>query len=649
MSLGDARRAGAPRGRDGLFGGADLDAPQSPQRGDGAAECAASDAAAAVRPQWPLRRDGLSPALQLAFRPFRPRPRPRVRGRAFEAWDFEAVATVVYLCCSAFAHGTDVFEKAADVADAFWEEQVCGRGLAEMLRRDASYGFILLAGVLPRPGSRANVVGSLRAYVSAHGREDWPVSSEAGAILLSFPLSVSLLKFEDRDDEVHASASLDRFKAVTCPGGFGDLVSTTYLLANAAFKKGKSETSATMPMPLFVTLLINELKEELGNADKVVMVGTLVIRSMFDTDTLVGVDGKQSPRPLLKVNESEVTGEQLRMLSSKMEEMVDSHVYARTTTYSLEVPTTRRNVFARAPFNITSFEFSLDFQPLLARLPNGKFIKFVPDLLCPIGDLRELVSVEPERLDEIHKFDLINPNPSVEVELVSEAERITHAPSMKITFFGDTDAVRALLNIIIPIIFIAFGNVLNVLYCEDYDNFLANALTLGLTLVFFIPTLNQIESGSNEMDLNQLLVVLLFLGLVFGCMDCKRCNGGTNHLIPLHFQTLRHVVRATSFALLWGSIVIPVSNLILYLRVKWRLRGAAYGRGRGFYSSGGSHLKGSWFTGRPSWRWALRLNRVARNSVRKRASERQPGGAVQRPLRRRRTRDATPAIRGRSS
>jgi hypothetical protein len=263
------------------------------------------------------------------------------------------------------------------------------------------------------------------------------------------------------------------------------------------------------------------------------MVGTLVIRSMFDTDIFVDVDGKQSPRPKLKVNESEVTDEQLRLLSSEVEEMEDEygHVtdYMRITTYSLEVPTTRRSVFAKAPFNITSFDVSLDFLPLVARLPDGEFIKFMPDLLCPMDDLRYLISVEPESLDALNIFDIINPNPSVEVKLASEvgrlAGRIVHAPSMKITFFGDTDAVRAALNIIIPIVFIAFGNVLNVVYVGDYDNFMANALTLGLTLVFFLPTLNQIDSVSNGIDLNQLLVVLLFLGLILGCMDCKRCNG----------------------------------------------------------------------------------------------------------------------------
>ncbi|KAJ1457864.1 hypothetical protein M885DRAFT_115262 [Pelagophyceae sp. CCMP2097] len=559
---------------------------------------------------------------------------------AFETWDFKGVATVVYRCCNAFAGDTDVFEKAAQVANAFWEAQVCGRALAELLHNDASRGDVLLAGVLSKLGSRAAVLGALRAYILEHGHEQWPVTSEAEKAKLSFPLSAS--RVEDRMTKYpwfKCSKSFDCFKPVACPGEFGKFVTTVGCLAENTFYTSRTEISATMPMPLLVTVNINELQEEIGNPDKVLMIGTLVIRSMFDTDTLVGVDGKQSPRPSLKVNGSEVTDEQLRLLSSEIEKIEGPDGFMRTTTYSLEVPTTRRNVFAKAPFNITSFQVALDFKPLVARLPNGKLIKFVPDLLCPTEDLRELISSKDEELDNLDKFDIINANPSVQVKLATTAKGMLHTPSIKITFYGDTDAVRAALNIIVPILFIAFGNVLNVWFSEDHDNFVANALTLGLTFVFFIPTLNQVESVSNELDLNQLLVVLIFLGLVLGCMDCKRCNGGTNHFLPLRFETLRSVVRATSFTLLWGSVLIPVLNLILYRRVKWRLRGAAYGRGRGFYSSGGSHLKGSWFTGqsdRTNFKYPYQNLDLARGSVRRfgRHSERQPGApeAVERPF-----------------
>ncbi|KAJ1459854.1 hypothetical protein M885DRAFT_34874 [Pelagophyceae sp. CCMP2097] len=226
----DARRAERPRGRDGLGDG-------TGRHDDGAA--VGTVAIRRVRRRSPSRRHG---------------SRSAAAPLAFEACDKKAVVTVVYRCCKAFARGTDVLKKAADAADASWKAQVCGRALAEMLRHDAS-DYAWLAAVLSEHGSRAAVLGELRSYISAHGHEQWPVT-KADEVELSFPLSVSLLK-SDRD----VSSALDGFKPATCPGGFGKVVSTTYKLAESAFEKGKSDISAAMPMPLWVTVNIKELQE----------------------------------------------------------------------------------------------------------------------------------------------------------------------------------------------------------------------------------------------------------------------------------------------------------------------------------------------------------------------------------------------------
>jgi hypothetical protein len=212
----------------------------------------------------------------------------------------------------------------------------------------------------------------------------------------------------------------------------------------------------------------------------------------------------------------------------------------RITKYAFTVATKRRTIFAKAPFNITSFEIALAFKSFEARLPGDDTLyEFKPDLLCPTNDLRNLVNVREEQLDELNVFDIFNFNPTIEVELAvaidptakgSACNEVVHCPSMKITFYGDTDAVRSALNIVIPIIFIAFGNLLNIFYVDGYNDFLANALTLGLTLVFFLPQLNELESVSNQVDWNQLLVILLFSGLLLGLMDCKRCNGTNNRV-----------------------------------------------------------------------------------------------------------------------
>jgi len=125
------------------------------------------------------------------------------------------------------------------------------------------------------------------------------------------------------------------------------------------------------------------------------------------------------------------------------------------------------------------------------------------------------------------------------------------------------------MNIIIPIVFVAFGNVLNVTYTDSYNEFLANALTLGLALIFFLPTLNTIESVSNAWDLNQILVAMLFLGLLLGCCECMQCHINTSfRLVPHSWSTMRTSIRITSFFFLWISVVFPLYHLSLYWRVK---------------------------------------------------------------------------------
>jgi len=505
--------------------------------------------------------------------------------RPFENWKVDAVANVVLELCreridfryeepyvdkvsaakvSADKNATEAtkleaLEKkkeatkeavARDVANAFWKAEVCGGALAELLL-DSSRSDLLLAEVLPRLGSRAAVVSALRAYVAAHGHEGDPplkkreVTGEEKK-QTKFPLPpadqnkppvlLCLERFSNRDT---ANVVLKQPSGYT----FATLAAKMSSLHNDAAISVKKTTNLLriIPLPLYVTVLIKELKEEVGNKDQVLMVGTLWLRSFIDTDMLVGADGQRALRPFLTVNDSEETKEAFILQSSKVKLMshndgnnVLSPLPMRVTKYAFTVATKRRTIFAKAPFNITSFEIALVFEPFDAKVADGdadgELYQFVPDVLCPTKDLRNLVNVREQQLDELNRFDIFNYNPTVEVELVTTSDGVTfddvvHCPNLKITFYGDTDAVRSALNIVIPIIFIAFGNMLNIFYVDGYNDFLANALTLGLTLVFFLPQLNELESVSNQVDWNQFLVILLFSGLLLGLMDCKRCNG----------------------------------------------------------------------------------------------------------------------------
>merc|ERR1712100_140975 len=110
-------------------------------------------------------------------------------------------------------------------------------------------------------------------------------------------------------------------------------------------------------------------------------------------------------------------------------------------------------------------------------------------------------------------FDVINPSPTVEYMIDSKKDdkkqyQTVYCPKVKVTFYMDQDSTVALLNILAPLLFCAIGNTMNTVYLrrtEDYPDFLANSLALGLTVVFLIPSISSTESLKNEMNSNTFL------------------------------------------------------------------------------------------------------------------------------------------------
>ena len=83
---------------------------------------------------------------------------------------------------------------------------------------------------------------------------------------------------------------------------------------------------------------------------------------------------------------------------------------------------------------------------------------------------------------------------------------------MRITFYLSKDPLEPFMNIVMPIMYCAIANTLNFWFffnIEDKPDFVANALTLGLTLVFLIPTISNGRTSTitNEFDFNELIIV----------------------------------------------------------------------------------------------------------------------------------------------
>ena len=101
---------------------------------------------------------------------------------------------------------------------------------------------------------------------------------------------------------------------------------------------------------------------------------------------------------------------------------------------------------------------------------------------------------------------------------------------MKITFYLSKDPLEPFMNIVMPIMYCAFANSLNFWFffnIEDKPDFVANALTLGLTLVFLIPTISGGNTTTkNEFDMNELIIFFLFVGLIIGTIPLPDGHGG---------------------------------------------------------------------------------------------------------------------------
>ena len=181
------------------------------------------------------------------------------------------------------------------------------------------------------------------------------------------------------------------------------------------------------------------------------------------------------------------------------------------------------------------------------------------------------------------RYELINPNPTVEIILDSKWKKgkdgkegiwdTVYAPKIKLTWFLERDYIQQFLNIVMPVLFIAVGSVVNSLtisgfYTTDYTryaDYLANALGLGLTLVFMVPSISKSESTKNEFGKNQFTVTVLFTGVILGSIGIH----GNRH------STLRQVclaVNVLSWMCLGAGIAVVGLNFWAFRKLERRIK-----------------------------------------------------------------------------
>ena len=180
------------------------------------------------------------------------------------------------------------------------------------------------------------------------------------------------------------------------------------------------------------------------------------------------------------------------------------------------------------------------------------------------------------------RYELINPNPTVEIILDSkwkegkdgkEVPDTVYAPKIKLTWFLERDYIQQFLNIVMPVLFIAVGSVVNSLtisgfYTTDYTryaDYLANALGLGLTLVFMVPSISKSESTKNEFGKNQFTVTVLFIGVILGSIGIHGERNSTKRWVCLFFNV-------ASWMFLGAGIAVVGHNFFCYKKLTWRIK-----------------------------------------------------------------------------
>ena len=389
--------------------------------------------------------------------------------------------------------------------------------------------------------------------------------------------------------------------------GFGGLDAECLGEVVGAMRPVVEERTAPKPkpkvvnVPVFATLLVKRLSEDHHSGD-VKLEATMIQRTLFADPLLIReAAGSSTPD-----DEASLLGFEMRVNDSLDK---DTLIHVRKTmrgtlgdsapgqtfcavTASAELPLVLVPLVDCQPFGIRALELTLEYSSFVSQVPGGDIYNFRPDLLCHVEDLRNLVCVKNwngekrESLDQMYSWDLINTSPTVEFLVEASVDKgsgqckTVYCPRVRLTWFVTKDWLDAFITTMLPVLFVAMGNMLNGIYCLpgaddhmghgivdddwNHDNpedvqaqrgaFFANQLTLALTLVFMIPQLRSTSSLSNQASSNDTFVGLLFFGLCVGLW------GGINrsHRVFLHVSNY----------ILFGTLVVPVKHMTHYMRIR---------------------------------------------------------------------------------
>ena len=463
------------------------------------------------------------------------------------AWDAAKVASVVDACCEQCS--------IAACSELFLKHGVDGEVLESLLNAPAAELKLLgegpgaacqAAATIAGYGARCKLHTRLKAYVEDHKKSLKAVEDARAALQLDADGREQLSRLAGAEP---AYELLDPSLRISRPV--------------------KSDKTRQVVVPVYLTLMIKKLVASRSEADEdgISLVGTLIQRPLlYDLAKLPRCSGKTAtPYFATRVNEGETSVEGCfdeRKVASTSQSIHGGVWRATSTTFAANLPMKLYSVFSAHPFHIMATEVMIELTSFTST--TGHELR--PSILCHVKDFRNLVRVRdydsPSKMDEMKKWEIMNSSPTVEYEADGDGvdgKKPFYTPKLRVTFYLYRDARQPFLETIAPIIFALFANALNVVFSKQFEEFLANVVAIGFTLVLMVPRLSQNESFLATFQVNHIYVALIFLSLVVSAAS-----------IPLSrkFGIKLIYIKGAAIGLSVLSLFIPFMNLCIYRRLR---------------------------------------------------------------------------------
>jgi len=223
----------------------------------------------------------------------------------------------------------------------------------------------------------------------------------------------------------------------------------------------------------------------------------------------------------------------------------------------------------------------------------GQGVELRPNILCP-KEQRHLVRVrDPDRLDQMRQYDLVHPNPTVEVivEHKGNAEP-GYAAKLRLTWYCRPGWIEKSLTAIVPCLLLSVLNYINSVtfdevefgpgWTEPYYN---NCAMISLALVAVLGLTFSNASFTHSVQLGHLHDIMLLMGLSSSVI------AGIDWIDGFDFRLVAGKYLSNAF--MFGSFLIPLLSCVRVWFILRRIRSGRQPDGSSFLEQSCGQVSGS--------------------------------------------------------